>query len=149
VPNYPNPRKALVTWLVATLPAGPSHPIRRIVPEMPPDLFRTGNEGSLPCAIVNRYGGHDPLPGLDDAAFDVDLYCLGPDPMQAADAALDRSEDIRHALRWRLTGVQLGAGGPVVSRVQTISAPTIRPYDSRHQVRRAQASYSIRFHSAL
>lgn len=149
MPAYPNFRKALVAWLVTTLPAGPGEPIQRIVPEFPPDLIRPGVTGSVPCAVVNRYGGNDPLPGIDDATFDVDMYCFGPDPMEAADAALDRSEDIRYLFRARLTGVQLGVGGPVVSRVRTISAPTIRPYDSRGQIRKAQAAYAIRFHSAL
>lgn len=148
MPNYPNPRKALVDWLVVTLPAGPGELIRRIVPEMPTDLVRAGPTG-MPCVVVNRFGGFDPLPGLDDASLDVDVYCFGTDPMQASDAALDRSEDVRRLLRWRLTGVQLGIGGPVVSRVRTISAPAIRPYDSLGQVRRAQASYQVRLHSAL
>lgn len=147
--NYPDPAQALIDWLVATLPAGPGEAIRRILPEMPLDLIRPGAGGSLPCAVVNRFGGFDPLPGLDDASIDIDVYCLGPDPMQARTAALARSEDIRHAIRTRLTGVQLGIGGPVVSRIRVVSAPTIRPYDSLGQIRRAQASYGIRLHSAL
>lgn len=147
--NYPDPAQALIDWLVATLPAGPGKAIRRIVPEMPLDLIRPGASGSLPCAVVNRFGGFDPLPGVDDASLDIDVYCLGPDPMQARSAALARSEDIRRAIRLRLTGVQLGIGGPVVSRVRTVSAPAIRPYDSLGQVRRAQASYQLRLHSPL
>ncbi len=149
MPAYPNFRKLLVAWLVDTLPAGDGLPIRRVLPEFPPDPFRPGNTGSVPFAVVNRYGGNDPLPGVDDAAFDVDMYCFGPDPFQAADAALDRAEDIRYLIRMRLLGRQLGVGGPAVARVHTISAPTLRPYDSRGDVRKAQASYSIRFHSPL
>ncbi len=149
MPAYPDPAQALIDWLVTTLPAGPGEPIRRILPELPPDLLRPGNSGSLPCAVVNRYGGFDPLPGLDDCAIDIDVYCLGPDPMQARSAALARSEDIRHAIRTLLPGRQLGVNGPVVSRVRVVSAPTIRPYDSLGQVRKAQASYSIRIHSPI
>lgn len=149
MPNYPDPAQALIDWLVAILPAGPGEAIRRVLPEMPLDLVRPGAGGSLPCAVVNRYGGYDPIPGLDDCAIDIDMYCLGPDPMQARSAALARSEDIRHAIRTKLPGVQLGVLGPVVSRVRVVTAPIIRPYDSLGQLRRAQASYSIRMHSAL
>lgn len=149
MPNYPDPATALITWLVAALPAGPGQLLRRIVPEVPLDLLRPGNAGSLPCAVIARYGGSDDVPGLDDAAIDVDVYSLGTDPMQAREAAIARAEDIRRAIRVRLPGVQIGVGGPVVSRVRVISAPCIRPYDSLGQVRRAHAAYSIRFHSAL
>lgn len=149
MPAYPDPAMALIDWLVATLPAGPGEDIRRILPEVPSDLIRAGVSGSLPCAVVNRYGGFDPLPGLDDCAIDIDVYCLGPDPMQARTAALARSEDIRHAIRTRLVGQRLGLGGPVVSRVRVVSAPTIRPYDSLGQIRKAQASYAIRLHAPL
>jgi hypothetical protein len=149
VPNYPDPADALIGWLVTNLPAGPGEALRRIVPELPLDLFRTGNAGSLPCAVVSRYGGFDDVPGLDDCAIDVDVFSLGTDPMQARTAALGRAEDIRHAIRTRLPGQQIGVGGPVVSRVRVISAPCIRPYDSLGQVRRAHAAYQVRFHSAL
>ncbi len=147
MPNYPDPAEALTTWLADIFDAGPhSEYFRRIVPELPADLF---TDTGLPCVVVNRYGGHDPIPGIDDCAVDLDVYCTGPDPYAARVAALARSEDLRRAIRVRLPGVQLGIGGPVVSRIRTISAPTIRPYDSRHQIRKAQASYSIRLHSRL
>ncbi len=145
--NYPDPVQALIDWLVLTLPAGPGELIRRIVPEFPPDLMRPGNAGSVPCAVIERIGGHDPSLGVDVVRVNVDLYTFGPDPMQARAAALARAEDIRRAIRIQLPGKR--AGGVWVNKTITETGPTIRPYDSRHQVKRAQAAFTLTLHSPL
>lgn len=141
MPNYANPVRAFIDWLVVTLPVGPAELSRRAVPEMPDDLVRAGIGGSLPCHVVTRIGGSDPLLGLDVVRLNVDTYALGPDPMQAQDAVLERAEDIRRAVRLVLPGKRMG--GIWVNRTSTETAPTIRPYDSRNQIRKAQAAYGI------
>ncbi len=147
MPNYPDPVTALIDWLVVTLPAGPGEPIRRILPEMPTDLVRPGVDGSLPCAVVERIGGHDPYLGVDVVRINVDVYSLGENPMGARAAALARAEDIRRAIRIQLPGRR--AGGIWVSKTSTETGPTIRPYDSLHQIRRAQAAYEVVLHQPI
>lgn len=147
MPNYPDIETLLAAWLVDWLGAGPASPtLRRVVSELPDDLFG-GN--ATPCAVIERFGGYDTIPGLDIARVNIDVYCLGPDPLQAREAALARGEDIRRAIRLNLTGRTLGLGGPVVSKTVVMSAPTIRPYDSRRQVRRSQAAYELRLHHPI
>ncbi len=147
MPNYPDPVQALIDWLVQTLPAGPGELIRRVLPEFPLDLVRPGAGGSLPCAVVERIGGFDPYLGVDVVRVNVDVYAVGPDPMQARAAALARSEDIRRAIRVQLPGKHMA--GIWVNKTSTETGPTIRPYDSLHQIRRAQAAYELTSHQPI
>jgi hypothetical protein len=147
VPTYVDAESALVNWLAVILDAGPTGTFRRVVTELPGDVF--SNTG-MPCVLVERFGGADHLPGLDVVRLSVDVYCTGPDPLQARAAAIARGEDVRRAIRLHLPGRTIGGlGGAFVSKVVTESAPTIRPYDSRHQVRRSQASFAVYLHNRL
>lgn len=147
MPNYPNPTRLLQTWFADMLDTGPDGTFRRWLTSTPVDLHVVEN---LPTVVLTRYGGADGVVGLDDCNIDANVYCTGPDPMLAEDAALERAEDIRRAVRLWLVGTVLGdEGGPVVSRIRTISAPTIRPYDSRHQIRKAHYAFAMRLHSVV
>ena len=143
---YPDVEQLLCDWLIARHGAGPDGLFRRIVTEVPPDMLAFG---ATPCAVLERFGGADSVVGLDNPRVNVDVFCAGTDPLVARAAALARGEDIRRAIRLHLVGTALGPFGPVVSRVRVESAPTIRPYDSRNQIRRSQAVYEIRLHSRL
>lgn len=142
--NYVDPAQWLCDWLIHDLGAGPDTPFRRIVPETPPDV---AVPNSLPCAVATRIDGADPHLGLDIAVLDVETYATGPDPMRARAAALDRAEDIRASLRLRLTGRAFQ--GVQVSRLVVSAAPVIRPYDSRNQIRKAGAVYTLHLHRPL
>lgn len=146
MPNYPNPAKLLQGWFPTVLDTGPEMPFRRWLTSAPDDL---GNADMAPTVVLTRYGGFDGVVGLDDCAIDVDVYATGPDPMQAADIALERCEDIRWAVRTLLTGTVLGEDGPVVSRIRSIAAPTIRPYDSRYQIKKAHYAFQMRLHAVV
>ncbi len=143
---YPDVEALLCNWLVERLQAGPQGVHRRIVPEVPDDLI---TDTALPCSVIERIGGYDHVIGLDVCRINVDTYTTGPDPLQARSAALARAEDIRREIRLHLVGKTLSLAGPVVSKVVVVSAPTIRPYDSRHQIRKAQALYQISAHASL
>lgn len=147
MPSYPDIEERLCDWLAGQLPTGPDALFRRFVPEMPGDMF--GSSTGTPCVVIERYGGADDLLGLDVANLNIDVYCHGPDHMQARAAAKARGEDIRRVIRLHLVGAVLGLGGPSVSKVRTLSGPTIRPYDSRAAIRRSQASYSVTLHAPI
>lgn len=154
MPNYPNAAKLLQAWYPTVLDTGPQLPFRRWLTSTPDDL---GNVDMTPTVVLGRYGGYERTVGLDDAAVDVTVYATGPDPMAAEDAALDRAEDIRRANSLWLVGTVLtlaDAGGNVtgqatVSRIRTIAAPTIRPYDSRYQIKKAHYAFSVRLHAVV
>ncbi len=147
MPNYPDIEDRLCDWLATKLPTGPDALFRRWVSEMPGDMF--GNPTGTPCVVIERYDGADDVPSLDVALLNIDVYCHGPDPLQARRAAKARGEDIRRTIRLHLVGSVLGAGWPSVSKVRTLSGPTIRAYDSRAAIRRSQASYEVHVHSPI
>lgn len=92
----------------------------------------------MPLVVVERFGGNDDTITIDRANIDIDVYA----PTRAD--ALAHSEHIRQAIRTRLRGYT--TGGVTFGRPQTISAPTIAPYDSKHRVRRATAAYRLLVH---
>ena len=122
---YVDVERVLVAWLGAQLN-------RRVVTDLPADL-----EKQVPLVQIRRVGGGDFRPGLDTAGLDVDVY--GPD--RATTVAL--AEQARHALRFRLPGTQIGPA--VFTRVDTIEAPSYRPYDASG-LRRFGATYRLTIH---
>lgn len=145
MPTYIDAETALVGWLAEVLDAGPHGLFRRVVTELPEDVF---TDTGMPCVLVERFGGADDIPGLDVVRISVDVFCTGPDPLQARAAAIARGEDVRRTIRLQLPGKTIGGTG-FVSKVVTEAAPTIRPYDSRYAIRRVQASYAIHMHNRL
>lgn len=97
------------------------------------DLARTG-----PVVTVERIGGNDSQITLDVARLDIDVYA------SSRDAARDHAETIRAAMRTRL--VRYVHGGAVVAKVETVSAPSRLPYDSRNVIRRFGATYQVVCH---
>ncbi len=138
MPTYVDAETALCDWLATVLEAGPHGLFRRVVTELPEDVF---TDTGMPCVLVERIGGADNIPGLDIVRVSIDVFCTGPDPLQARAAAIARGEDVRRAIRLVLPGRSIG--GAFVNKTTTESAPTIRPYDSRYQVRRSQGAYGI------
>src|SRR5688500_11116861 len=104
MPNYAVPVRALIGWLTTVIDVG--HDVtsdagyRRLLPGEP-DMMPVDD---LPLGVLRRVGGRDPHLGLDVVRVNVDTYCTGPDPFAAEDAALDRAEDIRRAVRLWLPG---------------------------------------------
>jgi hypothetical protein len=93
----------------------------------------------MPLHVVERFGGADQTITLDVARLDIDTFC----PDRAT--ALGHAETIRQATRTRLARwVYLAR--TTVAKVETISAPTIAPYDSRNQVRRATQAVQLTLH---
>jgi hypothetical protein len=88
----------------------------------------------LPFHVVERFGGADRANWLDIARVDIDTYAA------AADTAEDFAEQIRAAMRTRL--VRYMFDGSTVSKVETMSAPKLIPYDATN-VFRASASYQL------
>lgn len=139
--------QALCDWFATHFTAGPTGTHRRFVPEVPQDLF---SPTGMPCHVVTRVGGPTLYPGFSEVRFDVDTYATGPDPLQARAAALARAWDVCRAILLHLPGQTVGGlGGAVVARRRVLTEPTIRPYDSRNQVRRAQALYEARLHAPI
>ncbi|HLL69019.1 MAG TPA: hypothetical protein VK453_25390 [Micromonosporaceae bacterium] len=97
------------------------------------DLLRTD-----PVITIDRFGGNDVTPTIDVARVDIDCYANS-----LAGAKLHAGA-IRTAIRTALVGHMFG--GAVVLRVETLSAPTRLPYDSRSVVWRFGGSYQVRTH---
>lgn len=139
--------QALCDWLIVELAAGPTAAHRRFVPETPTDLF---SPTGMPCHVIERVGGPSLYPGFSEVNFDVTTYTTGPDPLQARAAALARAWDVCRVILLRLPGRTIGGvHGATVAKRRVLTEPTIRPFDSRNQVRRAQAMYQVRLHAAL
>lgn len=145
MPTYVDAETALRDWLVEHLDVGPtSTRHRRVLTELPGDLF---SPKGMPCHVIERFGGADDLLGLDVVRVNVDTYATGTDPQETRAVAIARAEDVRRAIRLYLPRQTIG--GAFVARAATVSAPTIRPYDSRNQVRRVQAAYQIYLHRPI
>lgn len=118
----------LVPWLALTLGV-------RVVTELPADLGDV-----LPVVRVVRVGGgdDDDVPSLDHPTIAVD--CYGADRA----AALDLAAQVHTALRVTLPGTLLRteAGTVAVTKTQTISGPSWRPYDNT-ALRRFGATYRL------
>ncbi len=131
MPNYPDAATILINWAKTTLG------VVNACHEVPTNLVGTLKDG--PLHVIERFGGADRLPGLDEVRIAVDTYGVGRDGTLAA------AETLRRALIV-LQGKQLS--GVAFSKVATISAPTRRPYDSR-QVVLIGATYQLTLHSAF
>lgn len=120
---YADVEALLVGWLGAQLTV-------RTCTELPADLT-----GALPVVQVDRIGGADRDVSLDIATVDVDCYALGR--LAAAQLAARARTALLHALPGTT------AAGGVVVRVQTLSAPASRPYDTTSAVHRCGGSYQL------
>lgn len=142
--------QALCDWLIAILDAGPTALHRRVVTEPPDDLLAAA---ALPCHIVTRIGGPTIVVGLSEPRLDISTYATGTDPHTARAAALARANDVHRAIVLYLPNQHIGgvdgAGGGFINRVWVDTEPVIRPYDSRNQIRKAQAVYRFRVHRPL
>lgn len=114
----------LIPWLASTLTV-------RAVTDLPADLADV-----LPVVQVVRIGGPDDdnLSRYDMPTVDVDCY----DADRAKASAL--AGRVHDALRITLPGLTVGAG--TVTKVQTITGPSWRPYDDT-LLRRIGASYRL------
>lgn len=107
---------------------------------MNPDGSLPGNLAySLPCVLVDRIGGGDLVVTIDDCTVDVDVFAA------SRDASREIAETIRAAVRTALPGLTLS--GASVVRTRTATGPRRLPYDSRAQVWRYGATYTIRLHA--
>ncbi len=122
---YVDIERVLVGWLGSRLNC-------RVVTDLPANLAQ-----QVPLLQIGRYGGADIAPGLDVVDLDVDAY--GPD----RGSAVSLAEKARHALRFTLPNQQIN--GAVFARVNTIDAPSFRPYDNT-DLRRFGASYRLYVH---
>lgn len=122
---YVDIERVLVGWLSTALSC-------RVLTDLPANLA-----AEVPLVQIARYGGGDYLPGLDEVLLDVDAF--GPDRASAVALA----EAARYQLRFVLAGTQIG--GAVITRVETIEAPSFRPYDNTN-LRRFGASYRLFVH---
>lgn len=93
----------------------------------------------MPLHVVERFGGSDATITLDVARLDIDTFCAD------RTTALGHAETIRQAARTRLRGY-IYLNRSVVGKVETISAPSIAPYDSRNSVRRATQAVQLHLH---
>ncbi len=128
---YPDPAKLLVDWAKTTLL------IVNACTELPTNYVQTLKDG--PVHVIERFGGADPLPGLDVAHMAVDVYAT------TREGAMTAANTVRRALRNQQGRAYAGV---TFSRVATISAPTRRLFDSRSVVL-VTASYQLTLHSAF
>jgi hypothetical protein len=127
-PNrYASVETLLTTWLQVTLG------YENLAHELPTNLTFL-----MPLVVVERFGGNDATITLDTANVDIDVYA----PTRAD--ALAHGEHIRQAIRTKLRGYI--TGGVTFGQPQTISAPTIAPFDSKARVRRCTAAYRLLLH---
>lgn len=127
---YADVERILVAWLGNACTC-------RVVTDLPADL-----DDQVPLLQVTRYGGADERPGLEFALIDVDAYG------QDRGSAIALAEGARTALRSELPGTQItdGATTVVITRVDTLSAPSYRPYDNT-ALRRIGAEYRLYLHT--
>jgi hypothetical protein len=131
-PNrYASVETLLTTWLRVTLG------YENLAHDLPANLTFL-----MPLVVVERFGGNDATITLDTANVDIDVYA----PTRAD--ALAHGEHIRQAIRTKLRGYTAATdgGGVTFGQPQTISAPTIAPFDSKTRVRRCTAAYRLLLH---
>jgi hypothetical protein len=118
----------LVPWLAAQVAA-------RTVTELPADL-----DTIAPAVHVLRIGGpsDDDLPAFDMPTVSVDSYGIG------RSAALTLAQAVDDAIRVVLPNTlhTLGGLSAVVTKTQTITGPSWRPYDDI-TLRRFGATYRL------
>lgn len=131
MPNFPDAATLVITWAKDALG------VTNACHQLPTNYAQTLSDG--PVHVVERFGGADRLPGLDVAHIAVDTYGMG------RAGTLDAAETLRR-------GLILLQGRAVnrvtFSRVATISAPIVRPFDSRSIVL-VTASYQLTLHAAF
>jgi hypothetical protein len=126
--GYVDAAELFAAWLKATLG------YENVIHELPTNL-----QFLMPLVVVERFGGGDQTITLDVARLDIDTFCAD------RATALGHAETIRQAMRTRMRGY-IHLNRTVVGKVETISAPTIAPYDSRNSVRRATQAVQIHLH---
>lgn len=118
----------LVPWLAAQVSA-------RTVTELPADL-----DTIAPVVHVLRIGGPDDdnLPSFDMPTVSIDSYGVG------RAAALELAQAVHDAVRVGLpnTSHTVTAGTAVVTKTQTVTGPSWRPYDDI-TLRRFGATYRL------
>lgn len=108
-------------------------PSARVVTELPARL-----EDVLPVFQVERIGGADLVPSLDNPLFDIE--CFAATRIQAKTYA----DQVRSFMRSGLVGASLM--GAVVLNVLTSVGPNWRPYGNTN-VFRVGATYQIALHN--
>lgn len=123
----------LIPWLASTLTV---RAVTDLPADDPPGSFLAG----LPYVQVTRIGGADDdnLSSFDAPTVDVDCYAADRESVSALAAR------VHDALRVTLPGLTLA--GATVTKVQTITGPSWRPYDNT-SLRRFGATYRIRIRS--
>lgn len=129
--TYADLETLLAAWLKTTLG------YVNVLHEVPTNLFDLCRTN--PVIVVDRFGGSDQTITFDVARLDVDVFA------NSRDAAKSHGETIRRAMRLRLPRTVLG-GTTHILKVETVSAPTVVPYDSRNVIRRTTAAYQIHAH---
>ena len=92
---------------------------------------------ALPIHIVQRFGGADRGNWLDVARVDIDTFA------SSEDTAEEVAEQIRTAMRTQL--VRYIHDGSAVSKVETMSAPRLLPWESGDAFR-CVAAYQLTVH---
>jgi uncharacterized protein YggE len=114
----------VVTWLAAAFPNA------RVCTETPANLLDV-----LPVIQVQTIGGTDPVPNLDVATVDVDVFAAG------AVAAEQLAEQVRDSLRTNMQGKQVA--GAFVAAVSTVNRPRYVYYSDDATLRRYVATYRV------
>lgn len=92
----------------------------------------------MPLIVVDKIGGADDVITIDSATVDIDVYASDHDAAEA------HADHIRTQMRARLVGYRTLT--TVVTRVETVTSPTLLPWDSRAQVVRYGGTYRIKTH---
>jgi hypothetical protein len=128
--DYGDAEDFLVAWLKLRFATN------NVIDELPYNLTFV-----MPLIVVERFGGGTKVLGLDQANVDVDVF----QPDRAAAKAY--AGNVRRAIEMELPGYRSGMSH--ISRAENISAPTIAPWDSNRQIRRATSAYRLTLHTAL
>jgi hypothetical protein len=99
----------------------------------------TNVNDSLPLVCVERIGGADTLPGVDEPHIDIDVFAEGV-------AAKTLAAQVHDLIRQHLPGASVD--GSTVARVRTILGFTRRDWDTT-AVRRRSATYAVVIHHTL
>jgi len=109
------------------------YPAARALTITPSDL-----EQNLPVIQVNRIGGGDTVPSLDECLVDVDVY------QQSKPDANRLAQEVRALLRYQ--GPGYSALGASITHVLTSTGPAERPYKNTNLFR-IGATYDIGLHN--
>lgn len=132
--GYPDAEALLVAWLKVVL--GLDH-----IYEGGPTDVPSNVQYIVPLVMVERFGGNDDVLSLDRCNVDIDCYASDRSTAKAL------AERVRRLMRIALPR-QVLAVGTVVTKVETVAAPTVLPYDPT-PVRRVGAAYRLTVHHAI